>query len=102
MKRAKGRFRRATRRSPSERRGGLADADTFELRLHQFAVERLHQEVVGAGVHCAGDLPKVVFCTSEYDVAQIARAMHAGADDFLMKPFDREHVQAKFESVGVC
>jgi two-component system chemotaxis response regulator CheY len=48
-----------------------------------------------------GERPKVVFCTSEYDVAQIARAMHAGADDFLMKPFDREHVQAKFESVGV-
>ena len=48
-----------------------------------------------------GDKPKVVFCTSEHDVAQIARAMHAGADDFIMKPFDREHVQAKFESIGV-
>ncbi len=48
-----------------------------------------------------GERPKVVFCTSEYDVAQIARAMHAGADDFLMKPFDREHVQSKFEGLGV-
>jgi two-component system chemotaxis response regulator CheY len=48
-----------------------------------------------------GDKPKVVFCTSEYDVAQIARAMHAGADDFLMKPFDREHVQSKFEGLGI-
>ena len=48
-----------------------------------------------------GDKPKVVFCTSEHDVAQIARAMHAGADDFIMKPFDREHVEAKFESLGV-
>jgi two-component system chemotaxis response regulator CheY len=49
-----------------------------------------------------GDIPKVVFCASEYDVAQIARAMHAGADDFLMKPFDRDHVRTKFESIGVC
>jgi two-component system chemotaxis response regulator CheY len=49
-----------------------------------------------------GDRPKVIFCASEYDVAQIARAMHAGADDFMMKPFDRELVRAKFESVGVC
>ncbi len=48
-----------------------------------------------------GDRPKVVFCTSEHDVAQIARAMHAGADDFIMKPFDREHVKAKFESIGI-
>ncbi len=49
-----------------------------------------------------GDIPKVVFCASEYDVSQIARAMHAGADDFLMKPFDRDHVRAKFESIGIC
>jgi two-component system chemotaxis response regulator CheY len=49
-----------------------------------------------------GDRPKVVFCASEYDVAQIARAMHAGADDFMMKPFDRDHVRMKFESAGVC
>ena len=49
-----------------------------------------------------GDKPKIVFCTSEHDVAQIARAMHAGADDFIMKPFDRETVQSKFEGLGVC
>ena len=46
-----------------------------------------------------GDAPKVIFCTSEYDVPQIARAMHAGADDFMMKPFDRELVQSKFEAL---
>ena len=46
-----------------------------------------------------GELPKVVFCTSEYDVAQIARAMHAGADDFMMKPFDREAMVLKFEAL---
>src|SRR5260221_11709854 len=31
-----------------------------------------------------GNRPKVVFCTTEYDVAQIARAMRAGADDYVM------------------
>jgi two-component system chemotaxis response regulator CheY len=46
-----------------------------------------------------GDRPKVVFCASEYDVAQIARAMHAGADEFMMKPFDREIVQATFSQL---
>ena len=49
-----------------------------------------------------GEKPKVIFCTSEHDVSQIARAMHAGADDFIMKPFDRDLVQTKFESLGVC
>ena len=48
-----------------------------------------------------GDRPKVIFCTSEYDVAQIARAMHSGADEVMMKPFDRDILRAKFETVGV-
>ncbi len=47
-----------------------------------------------------GEKPRVVFCTSEYDVAQIARALHAGADDILMKPFDRDAVQSKFAALG--
>jgi two-component system chemotaxis response regulator CheY len=49
-----------------------------------------------------GDSPKVVFCMSEYDVAQIARAMHVGADEIIMKPFDREIVKSKFEAVGMA
>ena len=49
-----------------------------------------------------GDAPKVVFCTTENDVAQIARAMRAGANDFIMKPFDRQIMQSKLEAVGLC
>jgi len=48
-----------------------------------------------------GDQPKVVFCTTENDVAQIARAMHAGANEFLTKPFDRDILTAKFEETGL-
>jgi two-component system, chemotaxis family, chemotaxis protein CheY len=48
-----------------------------------------------------GDVPKVVFCTTENDVAHIARALHAGADEYIMKPFDKEIVEAKFQEVGL-
>ncbi len=48
-----------------------------------------------------GARPKVVFCTTENDVAHIARAMHAGADEYIMKPFDKEIVQSKFEEIGL-
>ena len=48
-----------------------------------------------------GERPKVVFCTSEHDVAHIARAMHAGADEVMMKPFDRDLVRSKFEGIGI-
>ena len=49
-----------------------------------------------------GAKPKVVFCTTENDVSQIARAMHAGADEYIMKPFDRQIVQSKFEEIGLA
>jgi two-component system chemotaxis response regulator CheY len=45
-----------------------------------------------------GKRPRVVFCVSENDVAKIARAMHGGADDFMMKPFDADHLKSKFAS----
>ena len=47
-----------------------------------------------------GDHPKVLFCTTENDVGAIARALHAGADEYIMKPFDREIMMAKLDLVG--
>jgi len=48
-----------------------------------------------------GDQPKVVFCTTENDVGHIARALHAGANEYIMKPFDKDIVTAKFQEVGL-
>ncbi|MBV9076903.1 MAG: response regulator [Methylobacteriaceae bacterium] len=48
-----------------------------------------------------GETPKVVFCTTENDVAHIARAMHAGADEYVMKPFDKEIIAVKLQEVGI-
>jgi two-component system chemotaxis response regulator CheY len=48
-----------------------------------------------------GQAPKVVFCTTENDVSCIARAMHAGADEYVMKPFDRETMTSKLQEVGI-
>lgn len=48
-----------------------------------------------------GEGPKVVFCTTENDVAHIARALHAGANEYIMKPFDKEIVEAKFQEIGL-
>jgi two-component system chemotaxis response regulator CheY len=48
-----------------------------------------------------GNAPKVVFCTTENDIAQIARALKAGANEYIMKPFDRDIVEAKFAEAGI-
>lgn len=48
-----------------------------------------------------GDRPKIVFCTTENGVAHIARALQAGANEYIMKPFDRDIVQEKFQEIGL-
>ena len=45
--------------------------------------------------------PKVVFCTTENDAAHIRAAIDAGADEYVMKPFDRETLESKLQIVGV-
>lgn len=47
-----------------------------------------------------GDVPKVVFCTTENDVSHIRAAIDAGADEYVMKPFDHETLQIKLQLVG--
>ncbi|MFO1014586.1 MAG: response regulator [Caulobacteraceae bacterium] len=47
-----------------------------------------------------GAAPKVLFCTTENDFAHISAALEAGADEYLMKPFDEEILTAKLSSVG--
>ncbi|MCB1531693.1 MAG: response regulator [Alphaproteobacteria bacterium] len=48
-----------------------------------------------------GDHPKVVLCTTENDMAHILRAMEAGANEYIMKPFDNEIIESKFRQIGL-
>jgi two-component system chemotaxis response regulator CheY len=48
-----------------------------------------------------GDVPKVVFCTTENGIDHISRALHGGANEYIMKPFDKDIVMAKFQEVGL-
>ena len=46
--------------------------------------------------------PKVVFCTTENGMAYIRAAIEAGADEYVMKPFDRDTLESKLQIVGVA
>ncbi len=48
-----------------------------------------------------GNSPLVVFCTTENDLAHIQEAMNAGANEYIMKPFDSEIIQSKFAQIGL-
>jgi two-component system chemotaxis response regulator CheY len=48
-----------------------------------------------------GDAPVVVLCTTENDISHIQEAIAAGANEYIMKPFDREIIEAKFSQAGL-
>ncbi len=51
--------------------------------------------------HENGGLPIVVFCTTENDLSHIREAMSAGANEYIMKPFDSDIIQSKFAQIGL-
>ena len=66
---------------------------SFEDEFIEF-LEKLRQ--MADGSH-----PKVMFCTTENDMDHIQRAMKAGANEYVMKPFDSDIIQSKFIQIGL-
>ena len=45
--------------------------------------------------------PIVIFCTTENEVGFIEQAIEAGAQEYIMKPFDEDILRGKLEQVGL-
>jgi two-component system chemotaxis response regulator CheY len=48
-----------------------------------------------------GDKPVVIFCATDNDPSEIARALTGGADEYVLKPFDRDSLRAKLAACGL-
>ncbi len=48
-----------------------------------------------------GDKSQVVFCTTENDMSHIQKAMQAGANEYIMKPFDSDIISTKLVQIGL-
>jgi two-component system chemotaxis response regulator CheY len=48
-----------------------------------------------------GNHPVVLYCTTENDVAHISEAMAAGADEYILKPYDKALIEDKLAEVGL-
>lgn len=47
-----------------------------------------------------GKRPVILFATTENDAGEIAHALAAGANDYILKPFDRQSLRAKLAEIG--
>ena len=44
---------------------------------------------------------KVIFCSTESDIEYVKKGMEAGANEYIMKPFDEAIIRNKFSEVGL-
>ncbi len=47
------------------------------------------------------DGASVVMCTTHNSMEKVTEALQAGADEYIMKPFDEEIMRSKLEAVGL-
>ena len=48
-----------------------------------------------------GERAQVIFCSAEGGIKHIQRALDAGANEYIVKPFDREVIKSKFSKLGL-
>jgi two-component system chemotaxis response regulator CheY len=48
-----------------------------------------------------GQKPLVVFCVTEVDPTFVGHALGAGANEYMLKPYDRTGIRAKLADIGL-
>ena len=46
--------------------------------------------------------PYIIYLTTENDVPELNRAFKAGADDYLLKPFNKEIIEMKLHEIAIA
>jgi two-component system chemotaxis response regulator CheY len=91
----------------------VVEAATGEEAIERFTAEQPDLVLLDASMPAAGAAeilaalraapsrkrPFVIYCTTENDPVEIGRAFSAGADDYLLKPFDRAALEQKLSEI---
>jgi two-component system chemotaxis response regulator CheY len=87
---------------------GQEALDTCELGLPDMILLDWHMPVMG-GMEFLQSFrpvfkkkrPFILFCATENDKMELARAITMGANDYVLKPYDRESLKAKIREAGL-
>jgi two-component system chemotaxis response regulator CheY len=60
-----------------------------------------YEFVQAARATIPSDAMKIIMCTTETEVEQMTKALEAGADEYVMKPFTKDAIQSKLEMLGL-
>ena len=92
----------------AEAEHGLAAVEFCRTRVPDFVLLDWNMPEMD-GITCLRKLramaleprPAVVMCTTESGMPKICEALEAGADEYIMKPYDRDVLLDKLEQLGL-
>ena len=92
---------------PEEAENGKKALEASRLRMPDIAVVDWDMPVMDGMEFLknlrklpGGDKAIVIFCTAENEIPKIQEALDAGANEYIMKPFDSEIVRSKLNILG--
>lgn len=82
----------------------LTDRGPFDLALVDWNMPEMNglEFVTAVRADPTYDAMRVVMVTTEVEMSQVARALTAGADEYVMKPFTLDVLRDKLGMLGLC
>ena len=81
----------------------LSEIDPVDLVLVDWNMPEMDglELVTELRSNAAHDDTRVIMVTSESDFTRVAKALEAGADEYLMKPFNADDIRDKLRLIGI-
>lgn len=82
----------------------LADHPDIQLAMVDWNMPEMNGFEFVQRVRCdhGYDRLRLIMCTTETEVSQIARALQAGANEYVMKPFTKDVIREKLSLLGMA
>ncbi len=81
----------------------LKDSGTFEIALVDWNMPEMngHEFICAVRADATYNDMLLVMVTTEAEMSQVVKALEAGANEYIMKPFTKEMIQEKLQLLGL-
>jgi two-component system chemotaxis response regulator CheY len=81
----------------------LKDSGRFEVALVDWNMPEMngYEFICAVRANAAYSSMFLVMVTTEAEMSQVVKALEAGANEYIMKPFTREMIQEKLQLLGL-
>ena len=82
----------------------ISAGGTFDLAMVDWNMPEMNglEFVTNLRTRFPADGIRLIMCTTETEMSQVAKALTAGANEYVMKPFTRDVIKDKLAMLGIA